>query len=144
MDILNKNKKQNPQYLHFRCGITHLNFSLEKLGKTFKWRKELLKTEMDHDEVHGINYKNKKHECIDYVEQDALCTAFSYAWHCKAMKEKTGFSMKDCLSAPSLGWKYFKSMRDENDESIYTHNERYMRRFVRQSTKGGRVYAFNE
>ena len=60
------------------------------------------------------------------------------------MEEITGFSMKDCLSAPGLGWKYFKSMRDENDEPIYTYNNEYMRWFVRQSIKGGRVCAFNQ
>ena len=37
-------KKQIPQYLHFRCGMTHLNFSHKKLGKTFKLQKGLLKT----------------------------------------------------------------------------------------------------
>ena len=40
-----KNKKQTPQYLHFRCGVTHLNYSLRKLGKTFNFHKELLKNE---------------------------------------------------------------------------------------------------
>ena len=29
-------KNQIPQYLHFRCSMTHLKYSLEKLGKTFK------------------------------------------------------------------------------------------------------------
>ena len=33
---IEKNKKQNPQYLHSRCGMTHLNYSLEKPGKTYK------------------------------------------------------------------------------------------------------------
>ena len=33
--------KQIPQYLHHRCGMTHLNYSLKKLGKTFKLQKEL-------------------------------------------------------------------------------------------------------
>ena len=48
---IEKNEKQIPQYLHFRCGMTHLNYSFNKLGKTFKLQKELLKTEMDLDEV---------------------------------------------------------------------------------------------
>ena len=26
---IEKNKKPNPQYLHFRCGMTHLNYSLK-------------------------------------------------------------------------------------------------------------------
>ena len=34
---------------------------------------------MDHDEVDGNNYKDKKHEWLDYVKQDVLSTAFSYA-----------------------------------------------------------------
>ena len=59
------------------------------------------------------------------------------------MEEITGFSMKDCLSARGLGWKHFNSMRDENDEPIYTYNDKYMRRSVRQSKKGGRVCSFN-
>ena len=84
--------KQTPQYLHFRCGMTHLNYSLKKLGKTFKLQKVLLKTEMNHDEVDCNNYKDKKDKCLEYVEQDVLCTAFSYASYCKAMEQITGFS----------------------------------------------------
>ena len=60
------------------------------------------------------------------------------------MEEITGFSMKDCLSLPGLGWKYFNSLRTEEDEFIYTYNDKYMRWFVRQSIKGGRVCAFNQ
>ena len=44
------NKKQNPQYLIFRCGMTHLNYSLKNLGKTFKLPKELLKIELNRNE----------------------------------------------------------------------------------------------
>ena len=67
---IERNKKQIPQYLHFRCDLTHSKFSLKLLGKTFKLQKELLKTEMDHDEVDGDNYKDKKDEWLNYVEQD--------------------------------------------------------------------------
>ena len=58
--LIYKNNKQIPQYLHFRCGMTHLNYSLKKLGKTFKLPKELLITEMNHDDINGDNYKEKK------------------------------------------------------------------------------------
>ena len=58
--LIHKNNKQIPQYLHFRCGMTHLNYSLKKLGKTFKIPKELIKTEMSHDDIDGDNYKDKK------------------------------------------------------------------------------------
>ena len=60
------------------------------------------------------------------------------------MEDKTGLSMKDCLSLPGLGRKCFNSLRTEKDEPKYTYNDKYMRWFVRQSIKGGRVYAFNQ
>ena len=53
-------EKQIPQYAIFRCGMTHLNYPLEELGKTFKLPKELLKTEMNHDEIDGKNWRDKK------------------------------------------------------------------------------------
>ena len=124
--------------------MTHLNYSLKKLAKTFKLPKELLKTEMNHDEVDENNWKDKKDEWLPYVKNDVLCTAYSYARYIEAMKEIPDFSMKDCLSLPGLGWKYFNSLRTEEDEPIYTYNDKYMRWFVRQSIKGGRVCAFNQ
>ena len=57
-------KKQIPQNLHFRCGMSHLNYSLKKLGKTFKLQKELLKTEMNHDEVDGDKYNDRMSEWL--------------------------------------------------------------------------------
>ena len=82
---------------------------------------------MNHDEVDGTNYSNKKDEWLDYVIQDVLCTAFSCARECKAMEEITQSSMKDCLSVPGLGWNNFNSMRDDTDEPIYTYNHKQMR-----------------
>ena len=97
MVILKKNEKQIPQYLHFRCGMTHINYSLIKLGKTFKMQKEFLKTEMNHDEVDDNKYNDKKDEWLNYVNQDVLCTDFSFGRNCKSMDENTGFSKMDCL-----------------------------------------------
>ena len=139
-----KNNKQTPQYLYFRCEMTHLNYSLKKLGKTFKLPKQKLKTELNHDEIDENNWRDKKNEWLPYVKNDVLCTAYSYARYIKAMEEITGFSKKDCLSLPGLGWKNSNSLRPEEDEPIYTYNDKYMRWFVRQSIKGGRVCAFNQ
>ena len=137
-------KKQTPRNLIFRCRMTHLNYSLKKLGKTFKLQKELLKAEMNHDEIDEINWRQRGEEWLPCIKNDVLCTAFSYAWYCKAMFEITGFSLKDCLSLPGLGWKYFNSLRTEEDKPIYTYNDKYVRWFVRQSIKGGRICAFNQ
>ena len=93
--FIEKNKKQNPQYLLFRCGMTHLNYSLKKLGKTFRIPKELLKTEMNHDEIDENNWRDEKDEWLPFVKNDVLCTAYSYARYYGAMQEITGFSIKD-------------------------------------------------
>ena len=103
--LIQKDNKQIPQYLHFRCGMTHLNYSLSKLGKTFKLPKEVLKTEMNHDQIDEISWRDKKSDWLPYVKNDVLCTAYSYARYIKAMKEITGTLKKDCLSLPGLGWK---------------------------------------
>ena len=141
---IEKKIKQIPQYLHFRCGMTQLNYSLKKLGKTFKLQKELSKAEMNHDEVDGNNYKDKINEWLPYVKNDVFCTAYSYARYIKAMEEISGYSMKECLSLPGLGLKYFNSLRTEQDEPTYTYNDKYMSWFVRQAAYGGRVCAFNQ
>ena len=116
---IQNNKKQIPQYLIFRCGMTHLNYSLKKLGKTFKLQKELLKTEMNHEQTDETIWRDKKDEWVDYLKKDVLCNAFSYARYSKAMEQISGFSMKDCLSLPGLGCRYFNSLRTEEDEPIY-------------------------
>ena len=52
--------------------------------------------------------------------------------------------MKDCLVLPGLEWKHLNSLRIEEDEPIYTYFDKYMRWFLRQSIKGGRVCLFNQ
>ena len=98
---------------------------------------------MNHYEIDYNNYKDKINEWLPYVKNDLLCTGFSYARYIKAMEEITEFSMKDCLSPPGLGLKYFNSLRRE-DEPIHTYYDKYMRHFVRQAAYGGRVCAFNQ
>ena len=73
-----------------------------------------------------------------------LSTAFSYARYSKGLEKLTGFGMKNSLTLPSLANKYFNSLRDENDEPIYTYNDEFMRHFVRKSIKGGRCSALNQ
>ena len=93
----------------------------KKFGKTFKLPKQLLETEMNHDDIDVDNYKDKKDIWLPYVKNDVLCTAYSYARYIIAMDEITGFSMKKSLSLPDLGWKNFNSLRTEEDEPIYTY-----------------------
>ena len=73
-----------------------------------------------------------------------MCLVFSYASYTKYVQEITGFGMKGCVSLPGLGRKDFNSLREEEDEPIFTYNDKYMRRFVRQNIKGGTVCACNQ
>ena len=114
------------------------------MGRTFPLQKELLETELDHNEIDYNNYKDMKSQWLPYVKQDVLCTAFIYARYIKCLEEITGFSMKDCLSLPGQGWKHFNGLRTEEDEPLYTYNDKDVSWFVRQSIKGGRVCAFNQ
>ena len=96
---------------------------------------------MNHEDVFSDTWRNKEDDRLDYVENDALCMAFSYARYKNFMQELTSFGMKDYLTLPGLGWKYFISLREEEDMPIHTHNDKYMRWFIRQSIKRGRVCA---
>ena len=52
--------------------------------------------------------------------------------------------MKNSLTLPSLANKYFNSLRDGNDEPIYTYTDPFMRNFVREAIKRGRCNAFKQ
>ena len=60
------------------------------------------------------------------------------------IEKLTKFAMKNSLTLPSLADKNFDNLRDENDETIYTYIDSFMRNFVRQSKKGGTCNAFNQ
>ena len=60
------------------------------------------------------------------------------------MGELTEFGMKNSLTLPSLANICFNSLRDENDEPIYTYTDPFMRNVVRKAIKGGRCNAFNQ
>ena len=76
-------------------------------------------------------------------KNDVLSTSFSCSSYNKGVEKITGFGMKNSFVLPSLVWKCFESLRNENDEPIFTYKDKYMRWFVRQSMKAGRYTSFN-
>ena len=137
-------KKKIPQYVHFKCGRVHINKSLRKIGESYKLQESLLKKELEHDEIYEDTWEAREHEWLPYVKNDVLSTAFCYVRYTMGMEELTEFGMKNSLTLPSLAYKYFNSLRDENDEPIYTYTDSFMRNFVRKSIKRGRCNAFNQ
>ena len=136
--------KKIPQNVHFRCERVHNNKSLRKIGESYKLQESLLKKELEHDEIYENTWEEKENEWLPYVKNDVLSTAFCYARYTMGMEELTEFGMKNSLTLPSLANKYFNSLRDENDELIYSYTDPFMRNFVRKASKGGRCNAFNQ
>ena len=85
---------------------------------------------MEHDEFYEDNWEEKENDWLPYLKKDVLSTASSYARYSKGMEELTGLGTKNSLTLPSLANKFFNSLRDENDEPIYTYINEYMRHFV--------------
>ena len=136
--------KKIPQYVHFRCERVHINQKLRKIGESYKLQESLLKKELEHDEIYEDTYEAKENELLPYAKNDVLSTAFCYARYTMGKEELTEFSIKNSLTLPSLANKYFNSLRDENDEPIYTYTDPFMRNFVRKAIKGGRFNGFNQ
>ena len=136
--------KKIPQYVQFRCGRVHINKSLRKIGESYKLQESLLEKELEHDDIYEDTWEANEKEWLPYVKNDVLSTAFCYARYTMGMEELTNFGMKISLTLPSLANKYFNSLRNENDEPIYTYTDPFIRHFVRKSIKGGRCNAFNQ
>ena len=117
---------------------------MERIGKSYKLQTCLLKQELEHEEIYEDSWEAKENEWLPYVKNDVLSTAFCCARYTMGMEELTNFGLKNSLTLPSLANKFFNSLRDENDEPIYTYTDPFMRNFVRKSIKGGRCNAFNQ
>ena len=98
---------------------------------------------MQHDEIYEYIWK-EENEWLPFDENDVISTAFCYARYKISMEKVSNFGKKKCLTLPSLANKYFNSLKDENDEPIYTFTDPFMRIFIRNSIKGGRYAALNQ
>ena len=49
----NYKKNSISQYLYYSCGMTHVNFSSNKLGRILKMQQEFLKKEMKNEDVYA-------------------------------------------------------------------------------------------
>ena len=136
---VDQNKKL-PQYLCFRCGRVHIKRSLKKIGESYKLQPSLLKLELEHDEIYEDTWGARENEWLLYVKNDVLSTVFCYARYTMGMEELTKFSMKNSFTLPSFANKYFNSLKDEDDEPIYTFTVPFMRNFVPKAIKGGNAF----
>ena len=71
--------EKTPQNVHFRCGRVHIIRSLKKIGESYKLQENLLKKELEHDEIYEDTWEAKENEWMGYVRNVVLSTAFCYA-----------------------------------------------------------------
>ena len=117
---------------------------MSNTGKSYKLQECLLEQELEHDEIFEDNWEGKENEWLPCLKNYVLSTLISYARYSKGLEELAGFGLKNSLTLPSLANKYFNSLRDKNDEPIYTYKEECMRHFVRKIIKGGRCATDNQ
>ena len=82
-----------------------------------------MKQELEHDESSEDTWEAKENGWLPCVKIDVISTAFYYARYTTGMIELTNFRMKNFLTLPSLANKHFNSLRDENDEPIFTYTD---------------------
>ena len=115
-----------------------------KIGGSYKLKSCLLKQEVEHDECYEDIWIAREQEWLPYVKNDVLSTAFCYASYTTGMEKIKKFGIKNSLILSSSANKFFNSLRDENDRTIYTYTDPFMRKSVRKSKTGGRCNAFNQ
>ncbi|ESO94776.1 hypothetical protein LOTGIDRAFT_161026 [Lottia gigantea] len=110
------------------------------------------------------NWESFRHEWEPYAKRDTLCLEACLIKYNQAMKEVVFQNISNNLTAPSLslkGWYYLyhyhkemveeewyettrmvpKHTEKEKIEKVYSHTHPFIRYFIRQSIKGGRVSA---
>ena len=87
-------KKNIPQYVHFRRGRVHIFSSLQRIGVGDKSQLLLLKQEMDHDGTFEDTWEARENGWLPYVKNEVLSTAFFYARYTMVVEKVTNSGMK--------------------------------------------------
>ena len=117
---------------------------MKRIGESYKLQPSILKQEMEHDEIYEDTWEEKENEWLPFVKNDVLSTAFCYARYTMGIEKLTNFGLENSLTLPSLANNFLNSLRDKNDEPIFTYTDPFMTNFLRQSIKGGRCNAFTQ
>ncbi|ESP02830.1 hypothetical protein LOTGIDRAFT_156779 [Lottia gigantea] len=161
--IGNSNYLQN---INFICSYQHEKSSLAAWVNLSNLPMNLRKiTDNNIAKYTEDNWESLRHEWEPYATRDTLCLGACLIKYNKVMKEVVLQNISNNLTAPSLslkGWYYLyhyhkemveeewyetttkmvpKHTEKENIEKVYSHTFPFIRYFIRQSIKGGRVSA---
>ena len=136
-----KGTKDIKQQITLRCSYQHVLQSLDKWGKSFEIPQNLRKTGCDHNSIKKDTYLEKQSEWEPYLRKDISALACCVIKYNNVMKDLVDENMVDNLTAPSLTFKgWLKDLKEDNI-SLYSHVDPFIRNYIRRSVKGGRVSA---
>ena len=61
----------------------------ETIAVKFKLQPSLPKQDLEHDKYYEDSWEDEEYECLPYVENDAISSAFSYARYTMGMKNSS-------------------------------------------------------
>ena len=99
--VCDDDNREIPQYMKFVCSKVHLSGSLKKIQKEYRIQPQLLKSEMEHNDISLSNYKEKEQLWKPYLVNDVLGLAAVIAKHGNNIQKITGVSFKNSLTESS-------------------------------------------
>ena len=92
--IYGENNREIPQYMKFFCYKVHISGSLGKIQKESGRQPQLLKGEMDHNDITLSNYREREKFWKPYLIDDVLGLAAVVAKHGNKIQKKQVFRLK--------------------------------------------------
>ena len=111
----------------------------EKIGFSYKLQFWLSNQILEHDEIYEDTWEAREIECLPYVKNDVLSTGFCHVRYTMGMEELPNFGMKNSSTLLSLANMYFNSLRDENDDPIYTYTGHFSKTLFETQIKAADV-----
>ena len=102
--VYDDDNREIPQYMKYVCSKVHLSGSLKKIQKENEIQPQLLKSEIEQNDVSLSNYKEKEQLWKPHLVNDVLGLAAVAAKHGNNIQKITCVSFKNSLSESSLAW----------------------------------------
>ena len=141
--VYGENNREIPQYMKFVCSKVHISGSLRKIQKESGIEPQLLKGEMDHNDITLSNYREREKFWKPYLIDDVLGLAAVVAKHGNKIQKITGVLFKNSLTESSLAWSTLGNYIKQLGKIFYTPKNKHIRDFIHKTVHGGRVVALN-
>ena len=130
--------------MKFVCSKVHISGSLRKIQKEYDIQPQLLKGELDHNDITLSNYKEREQFWKPNLVDDMLGLGAVAARHANKIQKLTGVSFKNSLTESSLAWSTLGYYIKQSGKTFYTPKKnKFVRDFIHKTVHCGRVVALN-